>query len=107
MSFFFFPAFIVMSLALLLVTLLNTNQRTLIIISIIVAIGSCGPAWASFGVNHLDIGAQYAGILMGLSNCVASMPGFLVPILTGYVVENTHVKNFLFLLLEKLFLNFS
>ncbi|CAF1172595.1 unnamed protein product [Adineta steineri] len=85
-------SFIVISLALLFVTLLDTNHRALIIIGIIIAIGSCGPAWASFGVNHLDIGAHYAGILMGLSNCVGSTPGFLIPILTGYVVEDTHLK---------------
>ncbi|UJR08726.1 hypothetical protein I4U23_012983 [Adineta vaga] len=85
-------SFIVISLALLMVTLLNANHRALIIIGIIIAIGSCGPAWAGFGVNHLDIGAHYAGVLMGLSNCVGSIPGFLVPILTGYVVEDTHIK---------------
>ncbi len=79
-------------MALLIATLLNTNHRALIIICIIIAIGSCGPAWASFGVNHLDIGAHYAGILMGLSNCVGSIPGFLVPILTGYIVEDTTVR---------------
>jgi hypothetical protein len=81
-------------LALLIATLLDTNHRLLIIICIIIAIGSCGPAWASFGVNHLDIGAHYAGVLMGISNCVGSMPGFLVPILTGYIVENTNVRFF-------------
>ncbi len=79
-------------MALLVVTLLEIKHRALIIICIIIAIGSCGPAWASFGVNHLDIGAHYAGILMGLSNCVGSIPGFLVPILTGYIVEDTSVR---------------
>lgn len=85
-------AFIVIALALLVVTLLDKKHRALIIICIIIAIGSCGPAWASFGVNHLDIGAHYAGILMGLSNCIGSTPGFLVPILTGYIVEDTTVR---------------
>jgi hypothetical protein len=61
-------------------------------IFIIVAISSCGPAWASFGVNHLDIGGSYAGILMGLSNCIGSMPGFLIPTLTGYLVEHPQVS---------------
>lgn len=86
-------------MALLIATLLDTNHRILIIICIIIAIGSCGPAWASFGVNHLDIGAHYAGILMGLSNCVGSIPGFLVPILTGYIVEDTNVRFIFFFIL--------
>ncbi len=79
-------------MALLIATLLDANHRALIILCIIIAIGSCGPAWASFGVNHLDIGGHYAGILMGLSNCIGSTPGFLVPILTGYIVEDTNVS---------------
>ncbi|CAF1098214.1 unnamed protein product [Adineta ricciae] len=85
-------SFIFISLALLMVTLLDAHHRALIIIGVIIATSSCGPAWASFGVNHLDIGAYYAGILMGVSNCLGSIPGFLVPILTGYIVENTHIK---------------
>lgn len=85
-------AFIVIALALLVATLLDSRHRALIIVCIIVAIGSCGPAWASFGVNHLDIGAHYAGILMGLSNCIGSTPGFLAPLLTGYIVEHTNVS---------------
>lgn len=87
-----YVAFTVISLALFVATLLSSNHRALIIASIVIAIGSCGPAWASFGVNHLDIGAHYAGILMGLSNCLGSTPGFLVPVLTGYIVENTSVR---------------
>jgi len=85
-------AFVIIALALLCVTLLSANQRILIIICIIIAIGSCGLAWASFGVNHLDIGAHFAGVLMGLSNCVGSIPGIVAPILTGYIVENPYVK---------------
>ena len=83
----------VIALALLIATFSSANHRTLIILCIIIAIGSCGPAWASFGVNHLDIGGHFAGILMGLSNCIGSTPGFLVPILTGYIVEDTDVRS--------------
>ena len=83
---------IVIALSLLLATLLDSQHRFGIILCIIIAIGSCGPAWASFGVNHLDIGGPYAGILMGLSNCIGSTPGFLVPILTGYIVEHPNVS---------------
>jgi MFS transporter, ACS family, solute carrier family 17 (sodium-dependent inorganic phosphate cotransporter), member 5 len=86
-------ALIIISLALLVATLLDSQHRTLIIACIIIAIGSCGPAWASFGVNHLDIGAHYAGILMGVSNCIGSTPGFLVPMLTGFIVQDQHVRH--------------
>ncbi|CAF0886174.1 unnamed protein product [Rotaria sordida] len=85
-------SFITIVLALLLVTLLGVKHRVLIIIGIVIAITGCGPAWASFGVNHLDIGAQYAGILMGLSNTLGSLAGVLAPIITGYMVSDPESK---------------
>ncbi|KAK4879138.1 hypothetical protein RN001_007284 [Aquatica leii] len=55
-------------------------------ICLTLAVGLGGFAWAGFGVNHLDIAPQHAGILMGLSNTFASLPGILSPIITGYIV---------------------
>ncbi|CAF1942075.1 unnamed protein product [Rotaria magnacalcarata] len=51
-----------------------------------------GPAWASAGVNQLDIAGRYAAILMGISISIGSTPGFLAPMITGYIVENPHLK---------------
>ncbi|CAF5130889.1 unnamed protein product, partial [Rotaria magnacalcarata] len=85
-------SFIVMILGFLAVTLLDAKNRALIMIGIIIVIGACGPAWASFGVNHLDVGGHYAAVLMGISNCIGSTPGFIVPIITGYIVQNPQLK---------------
>lgn len=43
---------------------------------------------SSFGVNHLDIGAGYANVLMSISNTFATLPGIISPILTGHLIEN-------------------
>jgi hypothetical protein len=39
-------------------------------------------------VNHLDIAPQHASVLMGLSNTVATLPGIISPVITGYIVQN-------------------
>jgi putative flippase GtrA len=39
-------------------------------------------------VNHLDIAPQYASLIMGLSNTVATVPGIISPMITGYIVQN-------------------
>ena len=73
------------------------------------SIGLGGMAWASFGVNHLDIGAgvkllfsylplsykifieyfqKYANVLMAISNTFASIPGIISPVLTGHLIEH-------------------
>jgi ACS family sodium-dependent inorganic phosphate cotransporter len=41
-----------------------------------------------FSVNHLDLAPQHASVLMGLSNTVATLPGIISPVITGYIVQN-------------------
>jgi ACS family sodium-dependent inorganic phosphate cotransporter len=42
-----------------------------------------------FAVNHLDVAPRYAGILMGLSNTFATLPGIIGVAATGFIVEAT------------------
>lgn len=65
-----------------------TNNSILLIICINLSIGFGGLPWSSFGVNHLDIGAGFANVLMSISNTFATLPGIISPILTGHLVEN-------------------
>ena len=44
---------------------------------------------AGFLVNHLDIGPRYAGVLMGLTNTIGTIPGILAPAITGFIVQFT------------------
>jgi MFS transporter, ACS family, solute carrier family 17 (sodium-dependent inorganic phosphate cotransporter), other len=43
----------------------------------------------AFAVNHLDVAPRYAGILMGLSNTFATIPGIIGVAATGFIVEAT------------------
>ncbi|CAF3335679.1 unnamed protein product [Rotaria socialis] len=85
-------SFAIIAFGFLLITVLDNDDRALIVIGITIVIGACGLAWASFGVNHLDIGGHYAAVLMGMSNCIGSTPGFIVPVITGYTVQNSDLK---------------
>ncbi|ODM91702.1 Sialin, partial [Orchesella cincta] len=55
---------------------------------ITLSVGLGGFAWAGFSVNHLDIGPRYAGILMGISNTFATIPGMVSPTLAGKMLQN-------------------
>ncbi|KAK3926230.1 Vesicular glutamate transporter 2.2 [Frankliniella fusca] len=59
-----------------------------IVLCLTVAVGLGGFAWSAFSVNHLDIAPQYASILMGISNTVATLPGMISPHITGYIVQD-------------------
>ncbi|PSN50732.1 Vesicular glutamate transporter 2 [Blattella germanica] len=66
----------------------HSTTPTAVIASLTVAVGFGGFAWAGFSVNHLDIAPQFASILMGLSNTVATLPGMISPLLTGHLVQD-------------------
>lgn len=44
-----------------------------------VAVGFQGWALAGFSINHLDIAPRYSGVLMGITNTAATLPGFIGP----------------------------
>ena len=55
---------------------------------LILGVGFSGLNAVGYAVNHLDIAPRYAGILMGVSNSFASIPGFLSPMVTGHIAKN-------------------
>ncbi len=55
-----------------------------------IATGGAAFGVAGFAANHLDIAPRYAGILMGLSNTFAQLPGIVGVALTGFIVKETH-----------------
>ncbi|XP_066907843.1 vesicular glutamate transporter 3 [Halyomorpha halys] len=55
---------------------------------LVLAVGLGAFAWPAFGVNHLDIAPQHAGVLMGFSNTFGTLPGILSPLITGFIVTN-------------------
>lgn len=52
---------------------------------IITAVGLAGISFAGWSVNHLDLAPPYAGTLMGITNTLATMPGFIAPSVVGYI----------------------
>ena len=67
-----------------LTALIMTRGTSITFLSL--ALGLGGLTWAGFGVNHLDVAPRYAAILMGISNTVGTIPGIIVPSLTGSIV---------------------
>jgi len=55
----------------------TTTYKAMIFLSL--SIGCAGFGLAGYFVNMLDIASQYAGILMGIANTIATIPGFVGP----------------------------
>lgn len=64
------------------------ESRAAAVACLTIAVGVGGFAWAGFSVNHLDIAPQFASILMGFSNTLATLPGIISPGLTSVIVSH-------------------
>ena len=60
-------------------------NKLLAIILLVGATGFNGANFSGFNCNHLDIAPQYAGILLGITNCFATIPGFAGPAVVGII----------------------
>merc|ERR1712105_123716 len=51
-----------------------------------IAVGVNGMQYAGFMCCHIDMASNYAGTLIGITNCAANIMGFVAPTVTGYIV---------------------
>jgi ACS family sodium-dependent inorganic phosphate cotransporter len=72
-----------------LVLLSATTSQWLALLYLTLGLGAVATSAAGFLVNHLDIGPRYAGVLMGITNTVGTIPGILAPVVTGFIVQFT------------------
>ena len=71
---------------------ISVRFPTIILLCVCFILAAAGFDVAGFYSNHLDIGAQYAGALLGLTNGISSFSGMVIPLLTGAIVLDQHVK---------------
>ncbi|KAK3733919.1 hypothetical protein QZH41_000980 [Actinostola sp. cb2023] len=74
--------------AIALVVVGYTGDWKLVVVFLTVSVGLNGFVYSGFFVNHLDIAPQYAGVLIGISNTIATLPGIFSPLLTGIIVQH-------------------
>lgn len=72
-----------------LLVLPSVNSPGIAIVLVTVSSMSCALGFSGFCVNHLDIGPRYAGVLMGITNTAATVPGIVGVAITGFIVKAT------------------
>jgi ACS family sodium-dependent inorganic phosphate cotransporter len=76
--------------ALAMLALGRTTNPGAAVAALTVALGLSGACSAGFAANGLDIAPRYAGVVFGLSNTLATLPGILSPALVGALVAAPH-----------------
>ena len=84
----FIPGLFVPAGLLILTSYLGCAHVVAAVALVTTAIGLLGLNFSGFLVNHLDIAPSYAGILQGITNTFATVPGFLGPTVVGILTEN-------------------
>ncbi|XP_041361021.1 LOW QUALITY PROTEIN: uncharacterized protein LOC121377181 [Gigantopelta aegis] len=67
-------------------------DHTLAVVLLTLAVGSAGMTMPGFNVNHLDIAPKFAGVLLGITNSLATIPGFLAPIVVGVLTNHNETS---------------
>ncbi|XP_063822542.1 vesicular glutamate transporter 1 [Ostrinia nubilalis] len=67
------------------------NNKYVATIELTMGVAFSGFAISGYNVNHLDIAPRYASILMGLSNGIGTIAGFLVPIVIDYITQDRKI----------------
>ncbi len=52
-----------------------------------------------YGTNHLDIAPRHAGVLVGITNTVGTIPGVAGVAFTGWLIDTTGNYNSVFLMI--------
>lgn len=83
--------FIIPGICLIGVGFVGCNQ-ILAVALIITAVGTSGISMAGWAVNHLDLAPPYAGTLMGITNMIATVPGFVGPSVVSAFTSESHTS---------------
>ncbi|XP_069992428.1 sialin-like [Penaeus vannamei] len=63
-------------------------RKDLTIILLCMAMGFKGAMYSGYMCSHQDLTPNYAGTLFGLTNCLATVPGFLAPLVVGIITHD-------------------
>ena len=81
-------AFTIGALPLLLLPMARSPEMAVALVTL--SIGGTALGGGGFVVNHFDVAPRYAGILMGISNTAATLPGIIGVAATGFILQATN-----------------
>jgi len=66
------------------------NDPALVVALLTVGVGASGCCVGGWASNHRDIAPHFAGMLYGISNTFAAVPGIVAPVVVGYIVNDRY-----------------
>ena len=83
-----FVGFLIPACLMIATSYVGCDDTTLAVVLFSLALGISALNMASCFINHLDIAPRYAGVLMGITNTSATIPGIVGPYVVGSLTDN-------------------
>ncbi|KAL5286732.1 hypothetical protein ACFFRR_008004 [Megaselia abdita] len=74
--------------AVALIGLGYTTDATLAIVLLTITVGINSATYLGFQMNHIDLSPNFAGTLMGITNCAANVMSIIAPLVVGFIVTD-------------------
>ena len=75
-------------LALIGLNLSSTSDSTTAVTLLTIAVGLNSSVYVGFQLNHIDLSPNYAGTMMGITNCISNIMSIIAPMLVGLIVTD-------------------
>jgi hypothetical protein len=75
-------------LALIGLNLSSTSDSTAAVTLLTIAVGLNSSVYVGFQLNHIDLSPNYAGTMMGITNCISNIMSIIAPMLVGLIVTD-------------------
>lgn len=75
-------------LALIGLNLSSTTDSTAAVTLLTIAVGLNSSVYVGFQLNHIDLSPNYAGTMMGITNCISNIMSIIAPMLVGLIVTD-------------------
>lgn len=67
---------------------MNKDHVSWAVILLTLTVGMNAACYLGFQMNHIDLSPNYAGTLMGITNCAANIMSIIAPLLVGFIVSD-------------------
>ncbi|XP_055846474.1 putative inorganic phosphate cotransporter [Episyrphus balteatus] len=67
---------------------MGKDNETLVIVALMITVGMKAACYLGFMLNHIDLSPNFAGTLMGMTNCIAHTTSIMAPLSVGFIVTD-------------------
>ncbi|KAL6437429.1 hypothetical protein ACFW04_005133 [Cataglyphis niger] len=94
------------AVALGLMSVAPTDNYIWAVVILTVAVGLNAGSLCGYQINHIDLSPNFAGTMMSITNCIATIAGIIAPLICGLIVtdeSNVYQWNIVFYISAAIF----